>query len=968
MLLTSLLLTLLPVAAAVPISRRLGRDAGWVLALPLLVAAGVLAAAWRGGVEAEHHPWIPAIGVNLDLRLNGLALVFSMIVLVIGAAILAYSSRYLGRDPAVHRHGTFYLLMTAFAASMLLLVLADNLVVLFVAWEFTSFASFFLIGRSGDHARDPAIRTLLVTVGGGLALLAAVATMVATTGTASLSGVLDSGIWQDPTLSTVLAVLLAVAAFTKSAQFPFQSWLPDSMVAISPVSAYLHAAAMVKAGVFLLLVFSPVLAGHAVWSALLLISGLTTAVFGAVAAVRRHDLKGLLAYSTMSQLGLLTAVIGIGTPAALTAAIVHTVAHALFKSSLFMLVGVVDHEAGTRDLRVLAGRRVRLPVTGAALTVAALSMAGIPPLLGFVSKEGLLDAALGTPGPAWAGPAVTAAIALASVFTVAYSGRLVLGALGLWGPSPAGAPEPWESGRGEEVHEAPASFWAMPVLAAAAGVVLGLVPHVLDAPVSAAAHAAAGEEHHAHLALWHGVNPALLVSAAVIATGVVLVLLRRPVERIAARAALPFSGLGAVDEARHGLVRLGALVDRASGSVAPRVHLLIPACVLGAFALAGVFTVDDLPAVVGTPSRWHDWALVVLVGAGVVATIRAKTRISAMVVVGVVGFGVTLWFFTLGAVDVALTQLLVEVLTVCVMVLLLRRLPGRFRDEEAPHRVQAVVAATIAGVAATLGVLAFTGRSEMSEIAHFYLTQTYAQAGGVNVVNVILVDFRALDTLGEMTVLGATGLTVAALLLNRRPAPPQRAAVDVRSPLAHVRENLVHIRVFGRVFGVVIIALSVLLLLRGHYEPGGGFIAALVAGAGYALLYLAADEDTDRRLRWPYLAFIGGGIALGALTGVAGYLTGKGFLGAAGVKILGYGLSTTLAFDLGVYLAVLGLIVAAFSLLGPERSETEAGAEPDPTSPIADPAAEQTTGQTTEPTTAPGTAPTPAAAREETSR
>lgn len=432
MLLTSLLLTLLPVAAAVPISRRLGRDAGWVLALPLLVAAGVLAAAWRGGVEAEHHPWIPAIGVDLDLRLNGLALVFSMIVLVIGAAILAYSSRYLGRDPAVHRHGTFYLLMTAFAASMLLLVLADNLVVLFVAWEFTSFASFFLIGRSGDHARDPAIRTLLVTVGGGLALLAAVATMVATTGTASLSGVLDSGIWQDPTLSTVLAVLLAVAAFTKSAQFPFQSWLPDSMVAISPVSAYLHAAAMVKAGVFLLLVFSPVLAGHAVWSALLLISGLTTAVFGAVAAVRRHDLKGLLAYSTMSQLGLLTAVIGIGTPAALTAAIVHTVAHALFKSSLFMLIGVVDHEAGTRDLRVLAGRRVRLPVTGAALAVAALSMAGIPPLLGFVSKEGLLAAALGTPGPAWAGPAVTAAIALASVFTVAYSGRLVLGALGLW--------------------------------------------------------------------------------------------------------------------------------------------------------------------------------------------------------------------------------------------------------------------------------------------------------------------------------------------------------------------------------------------------------------------------------------------------------------------------------------------------------------------------------------------------------
>ena len=309
MLLTSLLLTLLSVVAAVPASRALGRDAGWVLAAPLLAAAGVLVAAWTGGVRTEHHPWIPAVGVDLDLRLNGLALVFAMIVLVIGAAILAYSSRYLSRDRAESRPGSFYLLMTAFAASMLLLVLADNIVVLFVAWEFTSFTSFFLIGRSGDHARDPAIRTLLVTVGGGLALLAAVAIMMVTAGTASLSGVLASDIWQDPATSTVLAVLLALAAFTKSAQFPFQAWLPDSMVAISPVSAYLHAAAMVKAGVFLLLVFSPVLAGHAVWSTLLIACGLITALFGAITALRQHDLKGLLAYSTMSQLGLLTAVI-----------------------------------------------------------------------------------------------------------------------------------------------------------------------------------------------------------------------------------------------------------------------------------------------------------------------------------------------------------------------------------------------------------------------------------------------------------------------------------------------------------------------------------------------------------------------------------------------------------------------------------------------------------------------------------
>ena len=949
MLLTSLLLTLLSVVAAVPASRVLGRDAGWVLAAPLLAAAGVLIAAWTGDVRTEHHPWIPAVGVDLDLRLNGLALVFAMIVLVIGAAILAYSSRYLSRDRTESRPGSFYLLMTAFAASMLLLVLADNIVVLFVAWEFTSFTSFFLIGRSGDHARDPAIRTLLVTVGGGLALLAAVALMAVRTGTASLSGVLASDVWSEAGFTTTVAVLLAVAAFTKSAQFPFQAWLPDSMVAISPVSAYLHAAAMVKAGIFLLLVFSPVLAGNPVWSALLIGSGLITALLGAVSAIRRHDLKGLLAYSTMSQLGLLVTAIGIGTPVALTAAIVHTVAHALFKSALFMLIGVVDHEAGTRDLRELAARHVRMPVTGTAIAVAALSMAGIPPLFGFISKEGLVEAALGTPGPAWLPVLVTAGIALTSVFTVAYSGRLVLGALGLWGPSPDGAAHSWPTGREDEVHEAPATFWGVPVLAAAAGVALGLLPGVLDTPVSYAAEAASGAEVHAHLALWHGVNTALLVSAAIIVLGLLLVALRRPVERVASHAALPFSALDAVDEVRHRLIGVGAVVSRASGTLAPRPHLLIPALVLGLLAVAGVATIEDLPAVVGQPSRWHDWVLVVLVGAGVIATIRAKTRIAAMVVVGVVGFGMTLWFLTLGAVDVALTQLMVEVLTVCVMVLLLRRLPARFSDEPTPRRMQAVLAASVAGVAATLGVLAFTGRSSMSEIAHFYLTQSYAQAGGTNVVNVILVDFRAVDTWGEMTVLGATALTIAALLLNRRPTPPQPSAVDMRSPLAHVRENLVHIRVFGRVFGVLIILLSAFLLLRGHYEPGGGFIAALVAGAGYALLYLAADSDTSPELRWPYLAFIGSGIAVGTATGIVGYLTGKGFLGAAGVKVLDYGLSTTLAFDMGVYLAVIGLIVAAFSLLGPERpgedplraSSRDPGVAP--AAPSSDPSAPTTT-------------------------
>ncbi|MDY6054428.1 DUF4040 family protein [Micrococcus sp.] len=942
MLLLSLLLTVVAMAAAVPLGRVLGRDAGWVLALPLLGAAALLATAWpqvaAGTVVREHVPWLPSLGADLDLRLDGLGLTFAMLVLVIGAGVLAYSSRYLARDRAHARPGGFYLLMTFFAASMLLLVLADNLVVLFVAWEFTTFASYFLIGRSGDHARDSAVRTLLVTMGGGLALLAAVAVMMSAAGTGSVTGVLASPMWQDPATSTLVAVLLAVAAFTKSAQFPFQAWLPDSMVAISPVSAYLHAAAMVKAGIFLLLLFSPVLAGHPTWSALLIGSGLITAVFGAVAALRRHDLKGLLAYSTMSQLGLIVAAVGVGTEAALLAAVVHTVAHALFKAALFMLIGVVDHAAGTRDLRDLAARRVRMPVTGTALAVAAASMAGLPPLLGFVSKEGLLEASLHAHGPAWLPGVVTAGIALTSVFTVAYSGRLVLGALGLWGPAPAGARTTWTSGAGAPVPEAPAAFWAVPVLAVLASVALGLVPGVLDGSVSAAAGAAAGTGVGAHLALWHGITPALLITAGVLAAGAALILLRGPVERIAQRSALPLSGLAAVDASRAWLVRSGALVSRSAGSIAPRAHLMVPAVALAVLGLVGLVGLEDLPAVVGASSRLQDWVLVVLVAAGMVATLRAKSRISAMVVVGTVGFGVTLWFFSLGAVDVALTQLLVEVLTVCVMVLLLRRLPARFQEDAVPHRAVALVTAAAAGVAATAGVLTFTGRQPMSEIAEYYLTQTYDLAGGLNVVNVILVDFRALDTLGEMTVLGVTGLAVAALLMNRRPAPPLPSAVDERSPLAHARENLVYARVFGRVLGPVIVVVSLVLLLRGHYEPGGGFIAALVAGAGYALMYLASATDDAPGLRWPYRALIGSGVALGAATGLAGYLTGKGFLGAASTKVLGYGLSTTLAFDMGVYLAVLGLVVAAFTLLGPDTSATH-GRRRDPDTPTASVAA-----------------------------
>ncbi|UBH05490.1 monovalent cation/H+ antiporter subunit A [Leucobacter sp. Psy1] len=902
MLILALATLALTCIIAAPTTRLLGRNAGWVLALPLLGGAALVlmaAPAAPLGFTDEFVPWMPTIDVGLALRLDGLSLVFSLIVLVIGAGVLGYATRYLGRDG---RHGSFYVLMTTFAAAMLLLVLTDDLVVLFVAWEATTLCSFFLIARSGAHAREPAIRTLLVTAAGGLSLLAAVVVIIVGTGTTRISEALAHSVWHEGgAFPVAVAALLAGAAFTKSAQFPFQSWLPDSMVAITPVSAYLHAAAMVKAGIYLLLRFSPALAGEPLWMILLITSGLITAILGAAAAIRRHDLKELLAYSTMSQLGLLVTMIGVGTPAALTAAVAHTIAHALFKSALFMVVGVIDHQAGTRDIRMLAQRRLRMPATATTLALAAASMAGVPLLLGFVSKELMLTAFLEFPGPVVAAVAITVGAVITSALTFAYSARMLIGA--------------FRGRAGELVREAPAAFWIVPAAAASAGLALGLLPFLLDGLVDTAASAASGAEAHAHLELWHGLTPALLASGLIIGAGLTLVLCRRQVDRFAAPLELPVSGLAVVDAFRSGTIRFGSFVGSWAGSRSPQLHLAIPAVCLILIALAGAFTVGDLPVMVGDPTEPFDWALIVLVLAGVVAAVRARTRISAIVVTGVVGFSMTVWYFVLGAADVAITQLLVEILTVCVMVLLLRRLPAKFSTAPWRRRIPTGAIAIGTGLAAGLGVWALTGRREMSDAAAFYLSSGEELTGGSNIVNTILVDFRALDTLGELTVLGVAGIAVAALLNARGLAPIRPEDLRSETPLSDARTNGVFVRQITRLLTPVIILISLVLLFRGHYEPGGGFIAALIGGAGFALLYLAAPSDSEARVKLPYLLLIGSGIAVGTGTGLLGYLEGS-YLTPVHFDVFGVHFTTAIIFDIGVYLAVIGIVLTSLNLLG----------------------------------------------------
>ena len=917
----------LTVAAAPLASRLLGRNAGWLLSLPLLAGAGMAASTYSTEeVHTESVRWMPTIDVNFSLRLDGLSLVFLMLVLVIGAGVLAYSTRYLH-----HKDTAFYFYICGFAASMAVVVTTDNLMVFYLAWELTTLCSYFLIANSGEKGHQPAIRTLLVTVLGGLFLLGATVIMAINAGTMSISEVIASPMWaENPALLATVAFLIAIAAFTKSAQFPFQAWLPDSMVAIAPVSAYLHAAAMVKAGIYLILRYSPLLHDVQLWNVMLVVCGGITALFGALTAIKCDDLKELLAYSTMSQLGLLVLTVGIGTDAAITAAIVHTIAHACFKAALFMSVGIIEHETGTRSYQKLRHTRiVKMPITTGIITIAGASMAGIPLLLGFVSKEGLITASLDSGLAEPFKILVTAVIVITSMFTFAYSFRYIIGARGATKHSIAEAnyqaeeggfePEPVET-----ITEAKPTVWFVPGILALVTVVLGIVPSLLNWAVGQAAIATTTDAHEPHLSIWHGFNIPLALTGIIIAFGIILVNFNRELARAMTNFGAPISGLSAVEKIRTGIIDFGAkYATKPSGTTSMRRHLVVPLLMLILITFVGLFALRDLPEVHRETSTPTDWVFVLIIGIGVLASVMAKSRLTVVVVVSIAGFGVTLWFYALGAADVATTQLTVEILTVCVLVLVLHRLPDHFTPETRKFHWWSIVLSVAVGVSATLAVWGLTGRRDKSDAARLYLEQAPKDTGGSNIVNTILVDYRAFDTFGELTVLGMAGIAIAVLLAKFRLAPVRETLLDRKSPVFGAFENAVFLRATGRVIGPIIVALSVLLFFRGHYETGGGFVAALVGAGGMALMYLSAPTNDRAKIRWPYFTLIGSGVALASLTGLAGFAEGS-FLTSLHVEIFGTHQTSAMIFDLGVYLAVLGVIVAAFNLLGmPRKGDKE---------------------------------------------
>ncbi|WP_226344233.1 DUF4040 family protein [Agilicoccus flavus] len=927
----TLALLVLAVVVSAPLVRVAGRNAGWPLAALYLLAAGAFTPAAADAVAGGHArwsmEWVPALGVELAFRVDGIGVLFTYIATLIGAVVFAYSTRYLKRDGA---NLSFYLVMTTFTAAMTALVLTDDLVVLFVCWELTSIASFLLIARSGRGAEAPSFQALLVTFVGGLAMLVAVGAIVARTGTTVLSEALRSDVWgADPSFATAVALLVIIAAFTKSAQFPFHVWLPAAMAADTPVSAYLHAAAVVKAGIFLLMRFGPAFADVAVWHVLLIGVGLLTNCLGAWFALAQTDLKKLMAYSTVSQLGLIVAAIGVGSPVGLTAAVVHTIAHALFKSGLFMLVGVVDHAAHTRDLRRLPQLYRAMPWTFAVALVGCASMAGLPPLLGFVSKESILTAMRDAP----AGALALAVAAFGSVLTFSYCAKILLGG--------------FVDGREErEIHPVEASLWwptALPILL---GVPLAFALGLLEPPVAAAVEAglpagAAGE--HPHLSLWHGLTLELWVTALVVLAGVLVALRRARVFPALQRDWFGFDGARVVDLLTRALASAGRVVDRPVAVDHPSRHLVF---ILGSFAalLAGGAAVlasgGHLPAPQPGLSAPIDAVVLVLVtvGAGVVAL--SHNRIAATVSLSAVGVLVVIQIIALGAPDVALTQMLVEALTIVVIMLVLQKLPTTFPRSSRGSRARALGFAALVGVGAAAGTWALTGRRGTSGVAQHYIEDAPVISGGANIVNVILVEFRALDTLGELTVLGMAGIAIVALVSTVRndhldpPGDQEIPEIDLRADGSAAERairaawaNVLPLQLLLRVVNPILALVSAILFLRGHNEPGGGFIAALVGSAIVGLTYLSTSRD--RQIGPPRLPvfLVGGGVITAVLTGLAGLVGATSFLEPLHGHIGAWHFSSSLVFDLGVYLAVLGLVMIAFNLLGTSAATRTAGEE-----------------------------------------
>ena len=944
MLILFLALTAAAVLAPLLI-RTLGRSAFGVLALVpaagfFWVAYEFIQGTFRGGGELLlHYDWMPSVHLNITMRLDSLAALFSLIILGVGALVLLYCWGYFDSNPG--RLSAFGGQLVGFAMAMYGLVISDNILLMYVFWEITSVLSFLLVGYYGERAssRRSAGQALMVTTLGGLAMLVGIILIGVQTDVWYFSDVpAFEGNWADVPYISIGALLILAGALSKSAIAPTHFWLPGAMAAPTPVSAYLHSAAMVKAGIYLVARLAPDFNVVSSWYLVTIPLGIFTMIMSGWMALRQKDLKLILAYGTVSQLGFIISVTGIGTREALLAGLALTFSHSLFKATLFMVVGAIDHTTGTRDINQLSGLWRRQPLMFALAAISAASMAGIPPLFGFIAKETAIDSVLyeemlrGMPGNL-----MLAGIILGSIFTMAYSLYFLYGAFATKrhlfpennGVSTAVA----------ESHPVAFKLWIAPFILTSLTVILGLFPAPLSAPiVTHLDNVTPGEP--TYLALWHGFNLPLALSAIIIAAGIALYWKLPVVHRLQPKTA----AFGNADTAYDAIldylrvlsVRLTASTQR--GSLTLNIAVIF-------FVLA---LVPMVALIMGERSavRMELWdnpfqgvVAFVIVLVAIVAT-QMQNRLSALIMVGVTGYGLAVIFALHGAPDLALTQTLVETVLMVVFMLVLRKMPTEvsWKPEPKNARRRAWLAAAVGFSLVVIAVFAMNARTA-DPISIYMQDLAYEVGHGANTVNVLLVDLRGFDTFGEISVLVIAAIGIASLVYrnrsfrrdSRRPTLATTGRRWLAAPVdtERAQNRSLMVDVATRILFPSMIMLSVYFFFVGHNAPGGGFAGGLVAALAFALRYLAGGRDElEEALPVDASRILGVGLIASATAILWPMLLGEPPLTShiwdITVPLIGdIHIASALLFDLGVYLIVIGLMMHILQSLGGQLDRDE---------------------------------------------
>ncbi|MCS3420799.1 monovalent cation/H+ antiporter subunit A [Pseudomonas yamanorum] len=899
----------------------------------------------HGGVIREEFMWLPSLGLNFVLRMDGFAWLFSMLVLGIGTLVSLYARYYMSPEDPVPRFFAFFL---AFMGAMLGLVISGNLIQIVFFWELTSLFSFLLIGywHHRADARRGAYMALMVTGAGGLCLLAGVMLLGHIVGSYDLDQVLAAGDQiRAHSLYPIMLALVLIGALSKSAQFPFHFWLPHAMAAPTPVSAYLHSATMVKAGVFLLARLWPSLSGSEEWFWIVGGAGAITLLLGAYCAMFQNDLKGLLAYSTISHLGLITLLLGLNSPLAAVAAVFHILNHATFKASLFMAAGIIDHESGTRDIRKLSGLVRLIPFTATLAMVASASMAGVPLLNGFLSKEMFFAETVFISSTAWVEIALPVIATIAGTFSVAYALRFTVDVF--FGPTATNLPH--------TPHEPPRWMRAPVELLVFTCLLVGIFPAQVVGSILAAAAlpVVGGVLPQYSLAIWHGWNAPMIMSLVAMSGGVVLYLLLRKQLKLGR---FKYPPIISYFNGKRGFERCLVVMMRGVRKIEKRIStkrlqtqlfLLVLAAVIAGLIpmLHSGLSWGDRPKIPGSIVFVTLWLLAIACALG--AAWQAKYhRLAALTMVSVCGLMTCVTFVWFSAPDLALTQLVVEVVTTVLILLGLRWLPRRI-EEVSPlpsslrkariRRLRDLLLSTVVGGGMALLSYAMLTRQTPNDISSFYLSRALPEGGGSNVVNVMLVDFRGFDTLGEITVLGAVALTVYALLRRFRPskesmelpAQQRQLAPDVATDLVNPRQAsdtalgfMMVPAVLVRLLLPIALVVSFYLFMRGHNQPGGGFVAGLVMSVAFILQYMVAGTQwVEAQMSLRPMRWMGFGLLSATLTGLGALFAGYPFLTTHtwhfSLPVLGdIHVASALFFDVGVYAMVVGSTLLMLTALG----------------------------------------------------